>query len=107
MAADYVWLSLAMTDPRRLRPFTNDLSEKAEAESRYVDLYKRNGAGEPLGPESFPTVIWGAANRGAKIFRKLPDIIYGYGFYVVSDRCADVLRQFNLGTGALYPVRVL
>ena len=107
MAADYVWLSMVMSDPSRLRPFTNDLSEKAEAESREVDLYKRNGAGEPLGPDSFPTVIWGAANRGAKTFKNLPDIIYGYGFYAVSVRCADVLRQFDLGAGALYPVRVL
>src|SRR5262245_12511405 len=107
MAADYVWLSEAMTDPRRLKPFTNDLVENAGAESRAVGSYTRNDAGEPLGPDQFPTMIWGAADRGAKTFKNLPDIIYGFGFYAVSARCADVLRQFDLGAGALYPVRVL
>src|SRR5205085_2357477 len=90
MTADYVWLSLAMTDPRRLRPFTNDLVENADAASREVDSNKRNNAGEPLGADSFPIVIWGAADRGAKTFGNLPHIIYGYGFYAVSARCADV-----------------
>ena len=107
MAADYVWLSTVMSDPRRLRPFTNDLAEKAEAESRVFDTFKRNDAGEPLGPDQFPKIIWGAADRGAKTFKGLPDIIYGFGYYVVSARCAEVLRQFDLGAGALYPVRVL
>jgi hypothetical protein len=59
MAADYVWLSTVMTDPGRLRPFTNDLLEKAKPESREVESYKRNDAGEPLGPDQFPAIIWG------------------------------------------------
>jgi hypothetical protein len=107
MAADYVWLSTVMTEPGRLRPFTNDLLEKAKAESREVESYKRNDAGERLGPDQFPAIIWGAADRGARTFKNLPDIIFGYGFYVVSARCAEVLRQFDLGAGALYAVRVL
>jgi hypothetical protein len=36
----------------------------------------------------------------------LPDLFYGYGFWVVSDRCADVMRGFDLGSGSLHPVKV-
>lgn len=107
MTADFVWLSTAMKDPSQIRPFTNDLTDNDGTGYLTVDTNKRNNAGEPLGPEAFPKVIWGCAERGAKTFGKLPDLFIGYGYWVVSERCADVLRQFDLGQGALYPVKVM
>ena len=103
--SSYAWLSGVMVDPRRLRPFTHDLVDNEDDLDRVVATIKRNDGGEPLGPEAFPKAIWGAAHRGARKFGKLPDIIYGYGYYAVSTRCADVLQRFDLGGGALYPVK--
>ena len=95
-----------MTDPRQLRPFTNDLAD-AETGNLTVDSHVRNASGETLGPEAFPSAIWGARDRGATRFGKLPDLVFGFGFWVVSARCADVLRRFDLGNGGLYPVDLL
>ena len=98
-----VWLSLAMADARRLRPFTNDL---ASDENRLIAIQRSNNAGEVLNKDDFPEAIWGSKERGATTFKTLPDLFYGYGYWVVSDRCADVLRGFDLGSGSLHPVKV-
>jgi hypothetical protein len=106
--SEYVWFSDAMNDPRRLRPFTNEFYGDDDVHDEQASAWgKANLAGESLESDCFPMAIWGSRVRGAKIFGKLPDIIYGYGFYAVSERCANVLRQFDLGGGNLYPVQVL
>jgi hypothetical protein len=94
---DYVWLSMAMVDTARLRPFTHDLTDpvSGRANSESLKSIESNIAGEPLGRDAFPAKIWGRK----KDFAKLPDIFFGYGYHVVSERCADVLRHFDLGGG--------
>jgi hypothetical protein len=92
-----------MGDPRGLRPFTNDL---APDEERLIALQGRNNAGEVLNKDDFPQAIWGSKERGARTFKTLPDLFYGYGFWVVSARCADVLNGFDLGSGSLHFVKV-
>jgi hypothetical protein len=106
MTNDYVWISTAMSDGSQLRPFTNDLADNDGNGYLTTDSNKRNDAGESLPLEAFPREIWGAADRGAKTFKNLPDLFYGYGYWVVSERCAGVLRQHDLGNGNLYPVEV-
>ncbi len=101
--SDAVWVSLAMGDARRLRPFTNDL---AADEDRLIAIQRRNNAGEVLNKDDFPEEIWGSKERGARTFRTLPDLFYGYGFWVVSARCADVMNGFDLGSGSLHAVKV-
>ncbi len=98
-----VWVSGVMTDPRQLRPLTNDLGESDLHAT--VELIKRNDAGEPLGPECFPRAIW-PADHAKRSWDVMPDLFYGYGYWVVSSACAEVLRRFDLGNGALYPVKV-
>ena len=78
MAADYVWLSTVMGDPRRLRPFTNDLAEKAEAESRVFDSFLRNDAGKSLDRTSFPRSSGGPpteVRRHSRVFRTLSTVM--------------------------------
>jgi len=62
-------------------------------------------AGEPLGPECFPEDIWVAphADRG---YAKLPDLFFAGSHWAVSKGAAEVMRQFDLGGGAVYPVGV-
>lgn len=100
---DSVWFSRTMGHPSTLRPFTNDLSSD---EDRIIAIQRKNNAGEVLNDDEFPEGIWGCAERGAKTFGKLPDFFYGDGYWVVSEPCAEVLRQVNLGSGRLRSVKV-
>lgn len=38
--------------------------------------------------------------------KKLSDFFFANGYFVVSVRCAEVFRRFDLGTGGLYPVEI-
>jgi hypothetical protein len=38
--------------------------------------------------------------------RRLPDFFYGAGMYIVSQKAADVFRQFDLGYGGCAPVTI-
>jgi hypothetical protein len=100
---DTVWVSLAMADVRHLRPFTNDFASDMD---RLVAIQRSNNAGEVLNKDDFPESIWGARERGATTFKTLPDLFFGYGFWVVSARCADILNGFDLGAGSLHSVKV-
>jgi hypothetical protein len=75
-------------------------------EERLIAIQRRNNAGEVLNKDDFPEAIWGSKERGARTFKTLPDLFYGYGFWVVSARCADVMNGFDLGSGSLHPVKV-
>lgn len=101
--SDTVWVSNAKSDPRQLRPLMNDIGE-ADLQ-RVVALLKHVDAGEKLGPEFFPQKIW-PSESAKRSWDEMPDIFYAFGYWVLSSKCADVLRKFNLGDGALYPVQV-
>lgn len=102
MSKPTVWISLAPTNPNR------GMSMKADpvpGDEAYPKGYlARNEAGDALGPECFPPVLWTGAERDHKA---IPDLFQGVNGFVVSKRCADVLREFDLGNGHLYPVRLL
>lgn len=102
--SEFVWISAAFCDARHHRPFTNDIGEADR--DRVVDIQRRLQAGLPLNEEDYPQAIWGSKERGATEFKALPDLFMGYGYWVVSQRCADVLRQFDLGAGHLREVPV-
>jgi hypothetical protein len=66
----------------------------------------RNDAGDSLDQSCFPEEIFGAPDAREGHYR-LPDIFFAGSFWAVSKAAADVLRQFDLGGGGLYPVKVL
>jgi hypothetical protein len=103
--SEMVWISTAMRDPRHERPLTHSFSDSRERLAFAILCSGRNSAGESLGSECFPSAIW--PNKYAKrAVKALPDIFFAGSVWAVSARCADVLRQFDLGNGALYPVKV-
>jgi len=71
--------------------------------ARAIKAYWAIRAGEPLGEDWFPRVIW--ADNGAGLVKTLPDFFCVEGYWIMSKRCADVLLQFDMGRGALYPVK--
>jgi hypothetical protein len=104
--SDGVWLSVAMHDPRHLRPLTHSFSDTEERMNYARDCRTRNDAGEPLGSDCFPQMIF--PSEYSKSPRKsLPNLFFAGSFWALSERTADVLRQFDLGQCALYPVKVV
>ena len=89
---DYVWLSTAMADPRHLRPLTHSFSDSEERMNYARECRKRNDAGERLGRECFPEMIFPSEFSKAPP-KSLPDIFFAGSFWAVSERSADVLRH--------------
>ncbi len=69
-----------------------------------VDAMKRNNAGEALPANRFPKEMY--AEYKDKKEKKQPDLFNAGGTWTVSSACAAVLRQFDLGDGNLYPVKL-
>ena len=99
--SDKVWASLIPINTNRLLAMSHAL-DKEQA----IEAEKRDEAGEPLGPEWFPVEIWTMSER-SRDYARLPPIFYARSAWVVNGACAAVLRRFDLGLGALYPVRIL
>jgi len=103
--SDTVWISIAPGSGTNLRPLRHSFSETDQRQDAIAwgDL---NAAGEPLGAECFPSEIYGASQAKESDYR-LPDIFFAGSYWAVSKAAADVLQQFDLGGGGLYPVKVL
>lgn len=97
-----VWVSRAMMDEALVKPMISDIGE-ADIE-RAVDTIKRNDKGEPLSADKFPKEIYG--NEDAGVLSSMPDFFFADAGWVVSSASAKVLREFDLGDGALYPVKL-
>src|SRR3954454_22843091 len=104
MMSDTVWISLAMGSGTNVRRLWDSFRE-TETRQYSIAWGEQNDAGEPLKAESFPAEIYGAPSATESDYR-LPDIFHAGSFWVVSKAAANVLRQFDLGAGGLYPVKV-
>lgn len=100
--SDIVWVSGAIMDPSLILKLDADIVIKDE--SRAIKAYWAIQAGEPLDEGWFPKEVW--ADDEAGVIRALPDLFCVNGYWVVSKPCADVLLHFELGRGALYPVKI-
>ena len=97
-----VWVSDAMSDPRLIKSFKADYSDPKLA----IEVDRKNVAGEPIDEKLFPRKLY-YKYRNTKAKRIKPGFFCAGSFYCVSAAFADVLRQFDLGKGALYPVELL
>lgn len=102
--SDAVWISTAPGHASNQRPLRHSFSE-TEKRQYGIDCGRRNDSGESLDSECFPSEIYGAPNAKESNY-KLPDIFFAGSYWAVTKAAADVLRQFVLGGGALYPVKV-
>jgi hypothetical protein len=102
--SEIVWISRAIKHPTNQRPFQNDVAERDHA--RLIEIKQANERGEVLGPNDFPTVIFGAPHALERHYQ-VPDLFAAYGYWMVSEQAANVLRQFDLGQAQLRSVPVL
>lgn len=105
---EIVWISTAMGHASNMRPFKHDVVERDRGrfESGQDRVVARIKEGYPVPAEEMAKEIFGTSSAEEKDYQ-LPDLFHAYGYWVVSSSVAEVLRQFDLGGGALYPVKVL
>ena len=106
MMSDTVWISTAIGHASNLRPMTHSFSGDDNSIRHASECRRLNEEGKTLGSECFPTEVFGAPNV-IKADYSLPHLFFAGSFWVVSALAANVMKQFNLGDGSLYPVNVL
>ncbi len=100
---DTVWVSNVVNDLKCYRAFENHMSENDE--NTLIMEGRRNDRGEPLTQDSFPDKIWhDKAKRGP--IKKLPAFFCDRTYWVANEKVTEILRQFDLGEGNLYPVEL-
>ncbi|WP_166416760.1 imm11 family protein [Cochlodiniinecator piscidefendens] len=99
---EIVWVSNCISDTRLVKYFISDFFQ-IDANKAAKNM-NQNEAGFPISKEYFPENHF--AEYKDKKYKKLPEIFSAGGFWMVSEACADVLRQFDLGDGALYPTQL-
>lgn len=106
--SEHIWLSTALT---QVEP---DISVRSDMSENNVDLVIQadtlNMKGRPVTQNMCPKRIWAGAKFSQQDGEKfpsrttVPDLFNAGGYVIVSSPVANILRQFNLGEGALYPV---
>lgn len=102
---DFVWISTALGHPANMRPMQHSFSGSDAEREKAAAVRAANEAGEPLPAERFPREIF-AAPHSKPSDLKLPCIFFAGSFWAVHQSSADILRQFDMGKGSLYPVEV-
>lgn len=103
--SDYVWVSTMMLDSALIKLFDADIVE----ENRPVAVAATDAIprGEPVSVDKCPRFVW--ARKGSSKVKDStlpPSLFVARGYWIVNAVAADVLRRFDLGAGALYPVEV-
>ncbi|MDI4637910.1 MULTISPECIES: hypothetical protein [Halomonadaceae] len=96
-----VWATNCLTDSELMYAIRSDKS--LEDEESAAETMDRAVRGEPMPAERFPREMYVASEFDN--ITSVPDI-FTSGFWVVSARFAAVLRRFDLGKTALYPVKL-
>lgn len=103
--SDYVWVSTMMLDSALIKLFDADIVE----ENRPVAVAATDAIprGQPVPADQCPRYVW--ARKGSSKVKDSsvpPPLFVARGYWIVNAAAVDVLRQFDLGDGALYPVDV-
>jgi hypothetical protein len=98
--SDHVWLSRALADVSLVGKLDTDIW--VENRDLAIKAQKLNERGQSVPEDMCPKKIWG--DDHAARFKTIPHLISAQCHWIVSAQAADVLRQFDLGGGAIYPV---
>lgn len=98
--SDHVWLSTALADVGLVGKLDTDIW--VQNTDLAVEAEKRNKRGRSVPGDMCPKKIWG--DDRAPHFKTIPHLVSAQCHWIVSAQAADVLRQFDLGGGAIYPV---
>ena len=97
---DHVWVSTAMTASRLIMLAYTDIFKNDKA--RAIEGEKRNERGEFVPADMCPARVWLEEDEEDR--PDVHDMFSAEGQWIVSARVAEILRKFDHGNGALYPV---
>jgi hypothetical protein len=97
------WVSGVLADPDLILLFETDVV--AEDSQGAVEAIKLLKSGKPVPENLCPKRVWGG--ESADWLDSVPDLFLANSYPIVSERAAEVLRRFDLGEGALYPVEAV
>lgn len=101
-----VWVSKAPADSSLADGFTlSDLS--GDGDQKLIQLSQRGQQGGRIEPDEFPKEIWGQVGdyRAHRFPGYWPEISYYSGLWIISGKVAAILGGFDLGGGAIVPLR--
>ena len=98
---DTVWLSDAPNEPGLTSFYRMEDRAAPEMERTKIALFQRGGG--HLDPKFLPQRAIDVDNRK----KKLGHLFMVNGFLCVTEKTAAVLRQFDLGSGGLYPLEMV
>lgn len=84
-------------DPKRTRT--------PDDEAELLPIWRAHQSGVPIAENRIPRVFRGDFPH-TRFSKGFPDFFSADGFFLVSERCAAVFRQFDLGSGGLVPVEI-
>lgn len=96
----HVWISDILTDSELIVMFGSDIAEENTPQA--IEGLKLLKPGRPVPRDLCPRRVWN--EKGRKERTRLPHLSIINGYPIVSECAAAVLRQFDLGEGALYPI---
>jgi len=102
--SEHVWVSNAQTRSEMMYAIDNDVI--ARDEDLAIQASRALKQGEPVAPENCPTKIWAAQDVDFDEVGDRPpsDLFFARTHWIVSARAAEILRQFDLGEGGVYPI---
>ena len=104
-APTYVWHSDARSVFHGMG-FTCDMAKDTKAFLDHLTLYSY---GDVAARADLPKTMWLGpdSTRDEWKLRSLPETFVAGSYFIVSQKTADVLTRFDLGTSALFPIEML
>jgi hypothetical protein len=91
------WVSNAMSDPELHKSLESDLAKSDEV--AFIRGLKLLGDGQPVPSKLCPKRMW--REKGLTAIKKLPYLFNAQGYYVVSQKAADIILKHDLGSGPI------
>ena len=96
----HVWISDLFQQSDLVIMFNSDIAE--ENTEQAIEALKLLKAGKPVSSDLCPRKVWN--DKGRKEPARLPDLSIINGYPIISERSAAVLRQHDLGEGAIFAI---
>ncbi|WP_152967570.1 hypothetical protein [Pannonibacter phragmitetus] len=105
---DCIWLVHGHADPENVRPWLTPeaLENRGRTPEPQLRAMRQSSVGWFLPRESFPTDCYPRPDSYPLAHKRRVPQIFSNGFVMLSGESAAVLRSFDIGEGALYPVRL-
>src|SRR6266542_3787067 len=101
--SDTVWISNVLADPDLVLMMETDIvaSDRGGA----IEALNLLTAGKAVTEDMCPKEVWGG--ESAKWIDRVPDVFLANGYPIVSERAASLISSFDLGQGALFPIKAV